>query len=92
LTQIFLRSIMRGYGHDLIFGSFISDDADTIVDRLRPIAAVAPPLDYAIQILPYPTLVNAPQAPHNGRGEPLTRSALVDHITPEVKEGATERH
>jgi hypothetical protein len=38
----------------------------TIIDRLRPLAAVGPLLDHAIQILPYPAIGDAPQAPHNG--------------------------
>jgi FAD/FMN-containing dehydrogenase len=59
-----------------------ADDADTIVARLQPLAAVAPLLDYAIQILPYAALVDAPQAPHDAQGEPVVRSALVEHISP----------
>jgi hypothetical protein len=39
-------------------------------------------------ILPYPALVDAPQAPHNGQGEPVTCSALVDHFTAEFAAAA----
>lgn len=59
-----------------------SRDAETIVARLQPLADVAPVLDYSIQVLPYEAIMNAPQAPHDGQGEPVTRSALADHLTP----------
>ncbi|MFC4007328.1 FAD-binding oxidoreductase [Nonomuraea purpurea] len=59
-------------------------DPDTVISRLRPIAATAPLLDQSIQIVPYAALMNAPHGPHNGHGEPVTRSALADHLTPEL--------
>ncbi|MFI6633082.1 LLM class flavin-dependent oxidoreductase [Nonomuraea fuscirosea] len=61
-----------------------SRDAETIVARLQPLASVAPVLDYSIQVLPYEAIMNAPQAPHDGQGEPVTRSALAGHLTPEL--------
>ncbi|MEV0388398.1 LLM class flavin-dependent oxidoreductase [Nonomuraea sp. NPDC050643] len=63
-----------------------ADDAETIVDRLRPIASAAPLLDYSIQVVPYEAVMNAPQGPHDAQGEPVTRSALADHLTPELTE------
>ncbi|MGI5287779.1 LLM class flavin-dependent oxidoreductase [Nonomuraea polychroma] len=65
-----------------------ADDADTVLDRLRPIAAVAPLLDYSIQILPYAAIMNVPAGTHAGQGEPVTRSALADHLTPELADAA----
>ncbi|MGA4990768.1 LLM class flavin-dependent oxidoreductase [Nonomuraea bangladeshensis] len=65
-----------------------ADDAETVLDRLRPLAAVAPLLDHSIQILPYAALMNVPPGPHHGQGEPVSRSALADHLTPELAEAA----
>jgi alkanesulfonate monooxygenase SsuD/methylene tetrahydromethanopterin reductase-like flavin-dependent oxidoreductase (luciferase family)/FAD/FMN-containing dehydrogenase len=67
-----------------------SADAQTIVDRLQPLAGVARLVDYAIQVLPYPAIVDAPEAAHRAQGEPVTRSALVDHLTPEFAAAAAE--
>ena len=60
-----------------------SDDPDVVVQTLQPLVEVAPLLDQAAQILPYEALMNAPAGTHDGRGEPVSRSALVDHITAE---------
>jgi alkanesulfonate monooxygenase SsuD/methylene tetrahydromethanopterin reductase-like flavin-dependent oxidoreductase (luciferase family)/FAD/FMN-containing dehydrogenase len=66
-----------------------SSDADTIIDRLQPLAATAPLLDHAIQLLPYAAILNVPPSTHDAQGEPVTRSALADHITPELANAAT---
>ncbi|MGP3962279.1 LLM class flavin-dependent oxidoreductase [Nonomuraea sp. 3N208] len=63
-------------------------DAETVISRLQPIADVAPLLDYSIQILPYATIMNVPPGTHAGQGEPVTRSALADHLTPELADAA----
>ncbi|MCK2220980.1 LLM class flavin-dependent oxidoreductase [Actinomadura sp. ATCC 31491] len=63
-------------------------DAETVLARLRPIAEVAPLLDHRIQILPYAALMDVPPHPHDGQGEPVGRSALADHLTPELAEAA----
>jgi alkanesulfonate monooxygenase SsuD/methylene tetrahydromethanopterin reductase-like flavin-dependent oxidoreductase (luciferase family)/FAD/FMN-containing dehydrogenase len=61
-----------------------SDDPDTVIDRLQPLANLAPLLQQSVQLLPYAAVMaNASDAPHNGRGEPQSRSGLVEHITPE---------
>jgi alkanesulfonate monooxygenase SsuD/methylene tetrahydromethanopterin reductase-like flavin-dependent oxidoreductase (luciferase family)/FAD/FMN-containing dehydrogenase len=61
-----------------------SDDADTIIERLQPIAEIAPLLDQVAQIKPYAAVMaNTQGGDHNGQGEPTTRSGLIDHITPE---------
>jgi FAD/FMN-containing dehydrogenase len=68
-----------------------SDDADTIVERLGPIAAIGPLLDQQAQIKPYAAVMaNADPGPHHGQGQPSARSGLLDHITPEFAE-ATAR-
>ncbi|MET0862869.1 MAG: FAD-binding protein, partial [Nakamurella sp.] len=65
-----------------------SDDPDTVVSRLQPLAEVAPLLDQAAQILPYAQIMNVPHSQHNGRGDPVARSGLLDHITPEFAAAA----
>ncbi|GAB3607201.1 hypothetical protein GCM10027413_26100 [Conyzicola nivalis] len=66
-----------------------SDDPDTVLDRLQPLADLAPLLQQSVQILPYSAVMaNASDAPHNGRGEPQARSGLVEHITPEFARAA----
>ncbi len=68
-----------------------SDDADTIIERLQPIAGIAPLLDQQAQIKPYSAVMaNADLGPHHGQGEPFFRSGLIDHITPEFA-GETAR-
>ncbi|MFI2752922.1 LLM class flavin-dependent oxidoreductase [Cellulomonas sp. P22] len=67
-----------------------SDDPQTVIDRLQPVAQIAPLLDQRVQILPYPAVVDLPQGPHDGQGEPVTRSALVEHLTPELARAAAD--
>lgn len=59
-----------------------SSDPDLILERLQPLAGIAPLLDQSVQLAPYSAVMaNAQPGPHQGRGEPLSRSGLVDHIT-----------
>ncbi|GAA0966542.1 hypothetical protein GCM10009555_008680 [Acrocarpospora macrocephala] len=67
-----------------------SDDPDTIIDRIQPLADAGPLLDHAIQRVPYPAIMAAPPATHEAQGEPVTRSGLVGHITPEFAAAATD--
>ncbi|GAA0403969.1 hypothetical protein Acor_24610 [Acrocarpospora corrugata] len=67
-----------------------SDDTETILDRLQPLADAGPLLDHTIQRLPYAEIMHVPRGTHNGQGEPVTRSGLVEHITPEFAAAATE--
>ena len=61
-----------------------SDDPDTVIERLQPLADLAPLLQQSVQLAPYAAVMaNASDAPHNGRGEPQMRSGLIEHITPE---------
>lgn len=60
-----------------------SDDPETIINRLQPIANIAPLYDQNIVIMPYAgVMANAAEGYHTGQGEPLGHSALVEHITP----------
>ncbi|CAN5329996.1 hypothetical protein BH09ACT5_BH09ACT5_08710 [soil metagenome] len=62
-----------------------SSDPDTIIDRLQPLADAGPLVQQSVQLVPYASIMNNIQDPqHHGQGEPVSRSASVDHITPEL--------
>lgn len=66
-----------------------SDKQDIIINRLQPIADIAPMYDQHIVITPYANIVaNAQGDDHNGQGEPIARSGLIEHITPEFAAAA----
>ncbi|BDI23134.1 LLM class flavin-dependent oxidoreductase [Herbiconiux sp. L3-i23] len=68
-----------------------SDDPEVILDRLQPLAPVAPLLDQSVQVTTYAAVMaNAQERHHDGQGEPNARSALVEHITPEVAAAMAE--
>jgi FAD/FMN-containing dehydrogenase len=61
-----------------------SDDPETIVARLQPVAEAAPLVGQQVVITPYAgVMANASRADHDGQGEPAARSGLVQHVTPE---------
>ena len=60
-----------------------SDDPDTIIETLQPLAQIAPLVQQSVELKPYAEVMgNASDAVHNAQGEPLARSGLIDHITP----------
>ncbi|MBD8079886.1 LLM class flavin-dependent oxidoreductase [Cellulosimicrobium arenosum] len=62
-----------------------SDDPDVVVARLQPFADLAPLLGQSAQILPYDAVVSPPApGPHRGSGEPVSRTGLAEHLTPEL--------
>ncbi|MET4580556.1 alkanesulfonate monooxygenase SsuD/methylene tetrahydromethanopterin reductase-like flavin-dependent oxidoreductase (luciferase family)/FAD/FMN-containing dehydrogenase [Conyzicola nivalis] len=66
-----------------------SDDPDTVLDRLQPLADLAPLVQQSVRIMPYAAVIaNASDAPHAGHGEPQSRSGLLEHITPEFAAAA----
>jgi len=68
-----------------------SPDPDTIIERLQPFAELAPLVQQSVQVTTYARIMaNADIGPQNGSGEPHARSALIDHITPEVAEAAAQ--
>jgi FAD/FMN-containing dehydrogenase len=71
-----------------VFAVVDSSDPETVVSRLQPIADIAPLLDQAAQILPYAGIMNVPHSTHNGQGDPVARSGLIEHFTPEFAEAA----
>jgi alkanesulfonate monooxygenase SsuD/methylene tetrahydromethanopterin reductase-like flavin-dependent oxidoreductase (luciferase family)/FAD/FMN-containing dehydrogenase len=66
-----------------------SEDPDTIIERLQPLADAALLLDQSVQLVPYSAVMaNAQGGSHDGRGEPHSRSGLLEHITPEFAAAA----
>ena len=66
-----------------------SDDPDTIIDRLQPLAEIAPLLDQSVQLVPYAAVMaNVQGGSHDGQGEPNARSGLIEHITPQFAAAA----
>ncbi|MDQ3646476.1 MAG: FAD-binding oxidoreductase, partial [Actinomycetota bacterium] len=66
-----------------------SDDPDTIVDRLQPIANIAPMYDQSVVVTSYASIMaNAQENDHDAHGEPSARSGLARHITPESADAA----
>ncbi|PJJ73400.1 FAD/FMN-containing dehydrogenase [Diaminobutyricimonas aerilata] len=64
-----------------------SAEADVILARVQPLADIAPLLDSSAQLTSYAAVMgNASGEPHQGRGEPVARSVLVEAITPQVAE------
>ncbi len=59
-----------------------SDDPDTIIDRLQPFARIVPLLQQQVQVLPYSAVVSVPDERHTSEGEPVTRTAMAEHLTP----------
>jgi FAD/FMN-containing dehydrogenase len=61
-----------------------SADPDTVLARLQPLAEIAPLVGSDARITSYAAVMaNASPEPHQGQGEPVTRSGLIRHITPE---------
>ena len=68
-----------------------SPEPDVIIDRLEPLARIAPLLQQSVRLASYDQVVAAPApGPHQGQGEPVTRSALADHITPALARAAAQ--
>jgi FAD/FMN-containing dehydrogenase len=62
-----------------------SPDPETIISMLQPLAEVAPLVDQSVQLSSYAAVMaNVQPGPHRGQGEPHSRSALVEHVTPGI--------
>lgn len=60
-----------------------SDDPETVLTRLQPLAEVAPLLAQDVRITSYRAVIsNADDATHTAEGEPLAHSGLIGRITP----------
>lgn len=66
-----------------------SNQPETIIERLQPLANAAPLYDQYVVITSYASVMaNAQPGYHRGQGEPLARSGLLDHISPGFAEAA----
>lgn len=62
-----------------------SGDPDTIIERLQPFAELAPLVQQSVQLMPYAqVMANVQGGAHQGQGEPVARSGLLEHFAPEV--------
>ena len=82
-TNLIIGPPRRGQSLAQVYGVVDSATPDVIIDRLTPIAAVAPLLDQQVQLIPYAGVMNVPDAAHDGQGDPVARSGLIEHLTPE---------
>ncbi len=67
-----------------------NDDPETIVEQLQPIAAIAPLYQQNVVLTPYTGVISnaADGGYHQGAGEPISRSGLIEHLTPEFARAA----
>ena len=67
-----------------------SEDPERIVALLEPFAGIAPLLAQDVRVLDYEQVMSMffHDAPHQGRGEPVARSALVEHLDAAVARDA----
>lgn len=62
-----------------------SDDPQTIVNALQPLADIAPLYQQQVYLTTYAgVMANASREDHNGQGDPVARSGIVRHITPRI--------
>jgi hypothetical protein len=80
----------RGQMLAQIYGVVDSDVPETIIDRFEKVVAAGPLLDQSVQLVPYAGVMNVPDAQHDGQGDPVARSGLIEHITPEFAAAAAE--
>jgi hypothetical protein len=73
-----------------LMGVVDSDDPDTVIERLQPIAQVASLVDQRVQLMPYSGVMAhlVEEGDQHGQGEPHMRSGLLQHLTPEFAEAA----
>ncbi|MFI5938406.1 LLM class flavin-dependent oxidoreductase [Actinoplanes sp. NPDC051494] len=72
-----------------LMGVVDAEDPETIIDQLQPIAAVAPLYQQNVTLMPYAgVMANAADGYHQGAGDPVSRSGLIAHLTPEFARAA----
>ncbi|WP_307045003.1 FAD-binding oxidoreductase [Agromyces ramosus] len=66
-----------------------SDDPETVLARLQPLAEAAPLVAQDVRLMSYrAVMANSDDATHAGDGEPTSRSGLIGRITPEFARDA----
>jgi alkanesulfonate monooxygenase SsuD/methylene tetrahydromethanopterin reductase-like flavin-dependent oxidoreductase (luciferase family)/FAD/FMN-containing dehydrogenase len=63
-----------------------SSDPDTVIERLQPVADLAPLTGQSVTLVPYSAVMEFGHqpGPHRAESEPYAHSGLVEHLTPEV--------
>lgn len=80
-----------GPASGMILAVVDSDEPDTVVARLQPLAELAPLAGQSVRIVPYPAVMDfGPQGPHQAESEPYAHSGMVDAITPEFARAAAD--
>ncbi|BCY08395.1 LLM class flavin-dependent oxidoreductase [Actinoplanes sp. L3-i22] len=69
-----------------------NDDPETIIEQLQPIAQIAPLYQQNVVLTPYTGVISnaADGGYHQGAGEPVSRSGLIEHLTPEFARAAMD--
>ena len=69
-----------------------SDDPDTVIDRLQPIAAIAPILDQSVGIATYDQIIGAflDESGQRGRGEPRSHTGMIEHLNSQFARDAAD--
>lgn len=66
-----------------------SDDAETVIDRLQPFAEIAPLLQQEVRLTSYAQIMaNVAPGAHHGQGEPVSRSGMLERMTPQFAAAA----
>ncbi|AGZ38990.1 LLM class flavin-dependent oxidoreductase [Actinoplanes friuliensis] len=78
-------------GYAQIMAMVDSSDPQTIIDQLTPVASVGPLYQQNVVLTPYAgVMANVAEGYHQGQGEPVARSGLIEHLTPEFAAAAAE--
>jgi Berberine and berberine like len=66
-----------------------NDDPQTIIDQLTPVASAGPLYQQNVVLAPYAEVLARPgDGYHQAEGEPVSRSGLIEHLTPEFAAAA----
>jgi alkanesulfonate monooxygenase SsuD/methylene tetrahydromethanopterin reductase-like flavin-dependent oxidoreductase (luciferase family) len=83
--------LILGQGVAQLMAMVDSADPEVIVEQLQPFAEIAPLVQQQVVVAPYAAVMNMfPDVPHNGRGEPVSRSAFTRDITPSFASASAE--
>ncbi|MET0843575.1 MAG: LLM class flavin-dependent oxidoreductase [Mycetocola sp.] len=83
--------LILGDGSAQLMAMVDSSDPKVIVEQLQPFADIAPLVQQQVVVAPYAAVMNMfPDSPHDGRGEPVSRSAFARQITPDLASASAE--
>lgn len=84
-ASLILNPGRGGAATGMVLAVVDSDDADTVLARLQPLAELAPLTGQSATIVPYTAIMESFFEPgsHRAESEPYAHSGLVDHISPE---------